>query len=254
MADVTADVEVAGFDVSWVAETGSTNADLLLAAQRGAPANLVLAADYQSQGKGRRGRSWQAAAGSGLLFSVLIRPQLSVESAGLVTTALAFSAAVSCEQMTGVRSLLKWPNDLVVQDRKLAGVLAESVVVGGRLEAVIVGMGLNVRSGSIPVEIATSAVDLEGICNSVVDRKELLAAILVRFAFWMGQVEESTGQAALVDAVRQHSATLGRQVLVELGDGTVLQGLAQDLDHQGALLLADGTRIVEGDVVHLRKA
>ena len=243
---------IAGFRVGWVAETGSTNADLLAAARLGAEPNQVLVADYQSSGRGRRGRTWEASPESSLLFSVLTRPKLAVRASHLVTTALALAAVEACRTQAGVRPGLKWPNDLVVGDRKLAGVLAESVVVGERLEAVVVGMGLNVRTGAAPTEAAGTATALEDVCGAVIDRRELLGEILTGFAHWMGRMERASGQAALLAAARHESATLGRQVSVELGDGTVLEGLAQDLDERGALLLEDGRSVVVGDVVHLR--
>lgn len=244
--------EVAGYQVEWVSETGSTNADLLAAARQGSEANRVLVADYQSAGRGRRGRTWEATPESSLLFSVLTRPEIPVAAAHLVTTALALGALEACDSLAGVRPGLKWPNDLVVEDRKLAGVLAESVVTGDRLEAVVVGMGLNVRTGAAPPEVVDAAVALEDVCGSVVDRRELLVAVLTGFAHWLDQIESAAGQAELVDAARQESATLGCRVSVELGDGTVLEGLAEDVDERGGLLLEGGRRIVVGDVVHLR--
>ena len=244
--------EVAGYQVEWVSETGSTNADLLAAARRGSETNRVLVADYQSAGRGRRGRTWEAAPESSLLFSVLSRPEIPVAGAHLVTTALALGALEACDSLAGVRPGLKWPNDLVVEDRKLAGVLAESVVAGDRLEAVVVGMGLNVRTGAAPSQAVDAAVALEDVCGTAVDRRELLAAALTGFARWMDQIESAAGQSELVDAARRESATLGRLVSVELGDGRVLEGRARDLDERGALVMEDGMRVVVGDVVHLR--
>lgn len=187
-----------------------------------------------------------------MLFSVLTRPEIPVAAAHLVTTALALGALEACDSLAGVRPGLKWPNDLVVEDRKLAGVLAESVVAGDRLEAVVVGMGLNVCIGAAPAEVADTAVALEEVCGAVIDRRELLAEILAGFARWMEGIEGAGGQATLMAAARRESATLGRQVSVELGDGSVLEGLAEDLDNRGALLLEGGARVVVGDVVHLR--
>ena len=244
--------EIAGYRVEWVSETGSTNADLLAMARRSNESNRALVADYQRAGRGRRGRTWRAAPESSLLFSVLTRPAIAVASAHLVTNALALGALEACDSLTGVRPGLKWPNDLVVADRKLAGVLAESVVVGERLEAVVVGMGLNVRTGAAPPEVVDAAVALEDVCGSVVDRRELLVAVLTGFAHWMRRIDAAAGQAELGDAARRESATLGRRVSVELGDGRVLEGLAEDVDDRGGLLLEGGRRVVVGDVVHLR--
>ncbi len=244
--------EVSGFGVEWVAETGSTNADLLAAARLGAEPDKVLVADYQRSGRGRRGRAWEASPESSLLFSVLTRPKIAVEAAHLVTTALALAAVEACRTKAGVQPGLKWPNDLVVDNRKLAGVLAESVMTGERLDAVVVGMGLNVRTGAAPSEAAETAVALEDLCGGVIDRRELLAEILAGFGHWMGRIERASGQAALVAVARRESATLGCQVSVELSDGTVLEGLAEDMDERGALLLEGGIRVVVGDVVHLR--
>lgn len=261
-------VDFAPFDVAWVEQTASTNADLLAAARQGAPANSVLVADVQTHGKGRRGRAWLAPPRSALLFSVLLRPNLEVSHASLVTTALAVGVAEACEQIAGVRPLLKWPNDLLVGDRKLAGVLAESLSISHRLQAVVVGMGLNVHQ--VPVEVAPNAVCLEDVCGGFVnrlDRATLLAAILERLSFWMTGIEVQDKQAELLAQARKHSATLGQRVCVYLGDGTILEGIAQDLDQTGALLLAEDMasdvvaasasrciRVVSADVVHLRRA
>ncbi|MCQ3812077.1 MAG: biotin--[acetyl-CoA-carboxylase] ligase [Acidimicrobiia bacterium] len=245
---------VCGFRVRWVAETGSTNADLLAEARQGAAPKAVLAADYQLAGRGRRGRAWDAAPDTSLLFSVLMRPQLAVEEAHLITTAMALGAVEACDSLAGVRPSVKWPNDLVVADRKLAGVLAESVVTGNRLEAVVVGMGLNVRTGAAPPEAADTALALEDVCGSVVDRQGLLAEILGSFSRWMDGIDKSENRAALMAAARQESATLGQRVSVEMADGLVLEGVAEELDERGALLLEGGVRVVVGDVVHLRSS
>ncbi len=265
---------ISGFRVEWVEETGSTNADLLVAARRGVEPGVVLVADHQYAGRGRRGRSWEAAPGSSLLFSVLLRPRLAPEDAHLVTIALALAAVEACDALTGVRPGLKWPNDLMVGDRKLAGVLAESVVTGERLEAVVVGMGLNVRSGAAPPEAAATAVALEDAGRGALDREALLAlsgpaggrasgrgaldreallaAILPGFSRWMEVVEGPEGGATLVEAAKRESVTVGRMVSVRMADGEVLKGLAEDLDERGALIMEGGARVVVGDVVRLR--
>src|SRR5215218_8824381 len=145
-------------DVRQVAETDSTNSRLLDEARAGAPEGVVLVADHQTAGRGRLG-------------SVLLRPDVPPGRAHLVTMAAGLAASDACEAVAGVRPGLKWPNDLVIDDAKLAGLLAESVVEGDALRALVVGMGLNVTAA--PAEGATSLADLTG---ARVDRRPLLDA------------------------------------------------------------------------------
>jgi BirA family biotin operon repressor/biotin-[acetyl-CoA-carboxylase] ligase len=152
-------------DVRWLEETDSTNTRLLEEARAGAPEGRVLAADHQTAGRGRMGRRWEAPPGSALLVSVLVRPALPLGRAHLVTMAAGLAASDACEALAGVRPGLKWPNDLVVDDAKLAGLLAESVVEGDALRALVVGMGLNVTAA--PAEGATC---LAGAAGRTVER------------------------------------------------------------------------------------
>jgi BirA family transcriptional regulator, biotin operon repressor / biotin---[acetyl-CoA-carboxylase] ligase len=241
-------------DVAWVAETGSTNQDLLDAARGGAPEGRVLVADHQTAGRGRLGRVWVAPPGASLLCSVLLRPPLPADQAHLVTCALALAAADACRRVGGVEPRLKWPNDLVVDDRKLAGLLAESVVAAGALAAVVVGIGLNVTwPADLPAELAGIATALNHLGAVDVGREDLLVALLTsfepRYAALCGG-----GGAALLAEVGERSATLGRRVRVETGSET-FEGEATALGAGGRLVVttAEGTReVTVGDVTHLR--
>lgn len=223
-----------------VAETGSTNADLMAAARAGEAAGAVLVADHQRAGRGRLGRSWAAPPGASLLVSVLVRPPLPVEQVHQVTQAMALAAVAACIDVAGVTPEIKWPNDLLLGERKLAGILAESVIEAGRVEAVVVGMGLNVNWPSpSPVE---HAVALNHLTGGRVDRDVLLDALLAHLR--------------TVDVARYASqlATLGRPVRVELAD-RVLTGTAIAVDDDGALVVRTRTgteRVRAGDVIHLR--
>ena len=140
------DEDVVGFAwpawrVERVVETGSTNADALAAARAGAPEGLVIMADHQTAGRGRLGRSWEDEPGDSLIVSVLLRPPLAPTQLHRLTQAVALAAKDACSSVGGFRPDLKWPNDLVVGERKLAGILAESIVEDGRVGAVVVGMG-----------------------------------------------------------------------------------------------------------------
>ncbi len=152
-------------DVRWVDQTGSTNRDLLEAAREGAAEGVVLVADHQTAGRGRLGRRWEAPPGSSLLVSILTRPAVCLTRVNDVTMAVAVAAAEACREVAGVAPRLKWPNDLVLEvdgaTRKVGGILAESIVEGDRLEALVVGLGLNVTwPEDLPDELAAIATSL----------------------------------------------------------------------------------------------
>ena len=262
-------------DVRWSAQTGSTNADVIEMARQGEPEGIVVVADHQRAGRGRRGRTWEAPAGASLMFTALLRPPASV--AGLATMAMAVAAAGAVEELTGVRPGLKWPNDLVWPgdgsgpDRKLAGILAEadwpaaSNIASGWSEpkptdrvVVAVGIGINVAwAGRTPDDLVDQAVALDEITApaDAPDRADLLVALLRQLDRWYGTLRGPDGAAALLTEWRTRSATLGRQVRVDLGADDLV-GRAVDVTDAGHLVVetVDGDRrtVAVGDVVHLR--
>lgn len=250
-------------DVRWVAETGSTNADLLaLAAQDPGLDGVVLVADHQTAGRGRLGRTWEAPPGAGLLCSTLVRPDLPVGRLQLVTVSVALAASDACQAVAGVQPLLKWPNDLLVVDddggsRKLAGILAESVVRDGRIDALVVGMGLNANwPRDLPVELAAIATSLNHHAGHDIEREELLVAHLKGLDALLGQLATDEGRRSILARYRELSATIGARVRVEMSTET-LTGIAVDVSDEGHLMLdVDGTvvDVAAGDVVHLRRA
>lgn len=239
--------------VRWVAETGSTNADLLAEAAEGAAAGQVLVADHQTSGRGRRGRTWETAPGDALLVSVLLRPTVPADRLAVVTAALSV-ATVEAAASLGLGGIgIKWPNDLVVGEpgarRKLAGILAQSQVDANGI-AVVVGMGVNVSSARLADPTAV-ALDEFG---PPPDRLTLLTTVFKTFATWLERATDDAPE--LWDRYRRHSATLGTVVRCELED-EVLLGTADDIDPTGALLIAVDVgprrKIVTGDVVSVRE-
>lgn len=234
-------------------ETGSTNADVAAAAAAGEPEGLVVVAEHQRAGRGRVDRGWSAPPRSGLTFSVLLRPPASTRSAwGWLPLLAGLSVATPLSRMSGLDVGLKWPNDVLVGDRKLAGVLAE---VAG--DAVVVGIGLNVslRADELPVPTATS-LHLEG--SDVVDREPVLRAVLrelaARYRAWVdaGGDAEASG---LLRAYREACVTVGKDVTVQLPGGREVRGRAVDVDATGRLLVETGDvveTLAAGDVVHVR--
>jgi BirA family transcriptional regulator, biotin operon repressor / biotin---[acetyl-CoA-carboxylase] ligase len=221
-------------DVRWFECIDSTNRYLLECASEGASEGVVAVADEQTAGRGRLGRAWVAPAGSALLVSALLRPALTAERTHLVTLAAGLAALDAIDALAAVRAGLKWPNDVVVDDRKLAGILAEADGSG----AVVVGMGCNVRAGALPPDLREIATAVE------IDREQLLVGWLQAYDVRLAALDR-----VVADAVAR-SATIGRRVRVELARET-FEGTATDLTDEG-FLVVDGRVVSAGDVVHLR--
>ncbi|MDP9452370.1 MAG: biotin--[acetyl-CoA-carboxylase] ligase [Actinomycetota bacterium] len=260
-------------DIRHLEETGSTNAEVLALARAGVPEGVVVVADFQSAGRGRRGRTWTAPPGSGLLASVLLRPRLGPAQAPLAGLAAAVAAVEACAEVAGVVPALKWPNDVVVERTggdgaaggKLAGLLAESLVEGDELPAVVVGMGLNLTRAPArhrpqpafapgPVVPPPGAAYLEDLAGRPVARDDLLGSWLAHLDRWCTTLSSPGGDRAVGRAYRRHCTTLGRWVRVELAAGRV-EGLAVDITPEGHLVVEAPTgpcTVAAGDVVHLR--
>jgi BirA family transcriptional regulator, biotin operon repressor / biotin---[acetyl-CoA-carboxylase] ligase len=215
-----------------VEETGSTNTDLLAAAANGARHGAVLVADFQTAGRGRLDRTWEAPPGVNLLMSVLFRNDL--EPFHNLTRRVSLAALVACEQVAGVRPTLKWPNDLLLDGRKLAGVLAQAGGRAGRVDYVVVGIGINV--GWAPEGAARLPVGT---------RDDVLDALLTALC-------DLDGDTTAI--YRDRLSTLGEMVRIEMPAETFV-GRAMDVDESGALSVetTSGVRVVSiGDVTHLR--
>jgi BirA family biotin operon repressor/biotin-[acetyl-CoA-carboxylase] ligase len=237
-------------EVTWVAETGSTNDDLAAAARRGAP-EQVLVTDLQTAGRGRRGRVWDAPSGSSVLMSILVRGR-DIEDGFWSVGAIALAAAETIQGLVeGVTCTLKWPNDVMLGEAKVAGVLAQLAD-----DATIVGIGINVNWPPVlPPEFdgRATAVNHHRPGHAEVDRAGFVIQVLRRAEAHLG-----SDAASLRSAWTARCSTLGRQVRLELdGDRGAIVGQAVDVDPTGALII-DRNGVVSahrvGDVVHLRPA
>lgn len=241
-------------DIRRFDEIDSTNRYLMAQARAGAPEGVVAVADVQTAGRGRLGRQWTAPPGSSLLVSLLVRPDLEATRAHLVTLAAGVGACEAVFLTAGFAPSLKWPNDLIVGDRKLAGMLSEADLRDGRLDALVVGIGINVNWTDFPDEIVATATACNVVAGGPVDREALLHALLGRFEAWYDTLAGPDGDRAVLGAYRDRCATLGREVRVELAGGTVT-GRAVNVSDDGHLLVDTGhdtTELAVGDVVHVR--
>ncbi len=236
-------------EIQVAASTGSTNTDLLRAAAAGAPEGTVLAAEAQTAGRGRMNRRWHAAPRAALTFSVLLRPAaVPVAHRGWVPLLSGVAAVSALRQVAAVDAVLKWPNDVLVGRRKLAGILAEQAG-----DAIVVGIGINV-SAVPPGPPGAAATCLQAECGAPVSRQRLLVAVL-------GELERAYRRwTADPDGprLRQHYQsgcdTIGRAVRVELPGGRELAGTAVEVDGHGRLVVRTGdsrTAVSAGDVVHV---
>ncbi|HEX2144716.1 MAG TPA: biotin--[acetyl-CoA-carboxylase] ligase [Glycomyces sp.] len=236
-------------EVDVVQVTGSTNTDLASAAKHGAPEGRILIAEEQTLGRGRLDRQWVSPAGAGLTMSFLLRPTVPREQWGTLSLLTAVALEESLRAVCGVNAKLKWPNDVLIDGKKICGILAQ---VEGN--AVIVGTGLNVSltEAELPVPEATSLL-LAGA--STLEREVIAASFLSHVAAVYATWNER-GPASVIERWRRNSATLGRHVAVSFPNGRKVSGRAVGMDGNGCLQVAreDGAveTVAAGDIIHLR--
>ena len=236
--------------ILWYDDIGSTNDAALALADEGEAEGCVVAADAQSAGRGRLGRTWVSPPGAGIYASVILRPARDV--AAMLTLAAGVAVAEGIEAATGLDVRLKWPNDVFVEGlsggtgRKLAGILAESASP----TAIVLGFGINVLPAAYPPEIASRATSIESELGRRVERGLVLAESLGALARRYADLR-ARRVAEITAAWRARAAsTFGRAVEWESG-GTIHRGVVQDIDEEGALLVRTSgatVRVMSGEV------
>jgi BirA family transcriptional regulator, biotin operon repressor / biotin---[acetyl-CoA-carboxylase] ligase len=242
------------FRVEVVAEAASTNALVAERARAGEPDGLVMVAEHQTAGRGRLDRSWVTPARAALTFSVLVRNDVPPDRWPWLPLLMGAATCAGVRSASGPLCVLKWPNDVLHEGRKVGGILAERVQVAGA-SAGVVGVGLNVSQTAeeLPVPTAGSMLT-EG--HPVVDRSELLLAVLRELEPRLETWRRGDEGALLAEYLRWLD-TLGRRVRVELPDGVTVEGMATGVSDHGALELdtPQGLLAVSaGDVLHVRPA
>jgi BirA family transcriptional regulator, biotin operon repressor / biotin---[acetyl-CoA-carboxylase] ligase len=246
-------------EISVTGSTGSTNTDLAEQACAGAPEGLVLAAEEQTSGRGRMGRAWLSPPRAALMFSVLLRPAaVPPARRGWLPLLAGVATVAALRQVSGLEAQLKWPNDVLIEGRKLAGILAEQAG-----DAVVVGIGVNVSTGAGelppagPSSLTATSLLLAG--SASLDRELLLRRILAELERWYLAWRSGAGgdpqASGLRPAYLEICSTLGRDVRAELPGGQVVYGSAADIDADGRLVVASPAGVVAvsaGDVLHVR--
>ncbi|MBC8001818.1 MAG: biotin--[acetyl-CoA-carboxylase] ligase [Opitutaceae bacterium] len=246
------ETRVVGRDIRVFQETTSTNDVMEKLARDGVREGVVVFAESQTKGRGRLGRQWMSPPGRGLWFSVLLRPEFRPQQATQLTVVAATALWRAIKTQTGIAAEIKWPNDILIQGRKVAGILTELSAELDHVKYVILGIGVNVNlsAAEFPPELRKIATSLRIEGGQALDRAAMAASILSELDADYGRI--CRGQFEHVaDEWEDHCTTIGGNVAIRIGD-RVIRGRAESLDSEGALLLRTQhghlERIIGGDV------
>lgn len=242
--------------IHYLPSTVSTNDVARDLAEKGAPEGTIVIAESQTRGRGRLDRTWHSPPGTGLYFSIILRPQLDPSDLPKITLLAGIAAAEAIEENTGLRPLIKWPNDLLLEGKKVAGILAE---LYGDITSpyVILGIGINVhtRLEEFPPELQEIATSLAMAGGQNISRTNLMQAVLTHLGRWYELFKKGAFQPIL-DAWRKRCVIIGTHVKILSGEKE-LEGTVVDVDEAGALLLRDQAgqiqRILSGEVIRWEK-
>jgi BirA family transcriptional regulator, biotin operon repressor / biotin---[acetyl-CoA-carboxylase] ligase len=241
-----------GRDIQVFEETTSTNDMIEKLARDGVKEGVVVFAESQTKGRGRLGRKWISPAYKGLWFSILLRPNLRPQEATQLTVASATALRRAIESETGLKPEIKWPNDILINGKKVAGILTELSAEVDRVKHIILGIGVDVNLdvGELPAELRKTATSLKIESGGMISRAELAVAVLCELDFDYARIGGGKF-ATIADEWESHCATIGKNVTVHIGDRKI-RGRAESLDDDGALLVRTEhghlERVIGGDV------
>jgi BirA family biotin operon repressor/biotin-[acetyl-CoA-carboxylase] ligase len=244
--------KVIGRDIRVFEQTTSTNDVIEKLARDGVKEGVVVFAESQTRGRGRLGRNWISPERKGLWFSILLRPDLRPQETTQLTVASATALRRAIQSETGLKPEIKWPNDILIGGKKVAGILTELSAELDRVKHVILGIGVDINQGAgeFPPELRKLATSLKIETGKAIERPELAAEILRELDFDYARI--GAGKfAAVADEWEAQCATIGKDVTIQIG-GRATRGRAEALDDDGALLVRTEhghlERITGGDV------
>ncbi|HEU4963711.1 MAG TPA: biotin--[acetyl-CoA-carboxylase] ligase [Bacilli bacterium] len=232
----------------------STNILAQQLASEGAVEGTLVIADEQTSGRGRRGRNWFSPPHSGVWMSLILRPNLPIAHAAQVTLVAAVALARALTQLTGQNAGIKWPNDILFDQKKCCGILTEMKADHDRIHHLVVGIGINVNvpEADFPEELSKIATSLQAVKGSPIPRAQVVQTVLAEFEPLYRRYVEHGGFATIRDDWKKQSITIGRDVVAQTGQGEV-RGKALDIDEFGVLFVekADGTveKIFSADIL-----
>lgn len=225
-----------GYHIIWFDETDSTNLQAKAYARQGGGHKTLFAADCQSSAKGRRGRSWEAPAGCNIYMSLLLRPEISTAAAPMLTLVMAVSVAEAIQKMTNAEPRIKWPNDIVLNKKKLCGILTEMNVADGKIQDVVIGVGVNVNQTHFAEELAEKATSIKIETGHSTDRMELIRNILEAFENYYEIFQKTEDLSGILD--QYHHLLVNKNCEVKVHDPQgAYHAYALGINEKGELLV-----------------
>ena len=235
--------------IIYLDEVDSTNNYARLMAEK-INSDFLVVADKQTLGKGRMGRSWSSPAGVGIFMSLCIKPEMAVENTSMITLVTAISLCDAIEELYPINATIKWPNDIVINSKKISGILTEMSSDMDGIKYIISGMGINVNNKEFPDDIKDMASSLLLETGILADRSKLIAAVIYHFYKNMNIFLKTGDMSGLKENYENHLVNIGKDVKI-LDPKGIYQGVALGIDETGALLVnAEGKikRIISGEV------
>lgn len=241
----------AGRSVRYFDLTDSTNTQARKMAEEGAPHGLLVIADQQDGGKGRRGRSWVSPAGEGIWMTILLRPEMNPVNASMLTLVMALAAEKGIRETCGQNSLIKWPNDLVLNKKKICGILTEMSTEQMEIKYVLIGIGINVSQTEFPEEIRSTASSLYLESGEKIPRSRIVAGIMSALEEYYEIFMQTEDMSGLIEEYNQRLVNMGNEVCI-LDPAGEFRGVSTGINQNGGLMvrLEDGseTEVISGEV------
>jgi len=241
----------AGQEVVYFDLTDSTNVQARILAEQGAAHGTLVVADRQTGGKGRRGRSWDSPGGEGIFMSLLLRPQVNVMNVSMLTLVMALAAEKGVREATGLESRIKWPNDLVLNKKKICGILTEMSTEQMEIQYVIIGTGINVCQTQFPEEIKTTATSLYLESGEKISRSKIIGCVMAAFEEYYEKFMETEDMSGLMEEYNAKLVNLNNEVCILAPTGD-FRGVSTGINKAGGLMvrLEDGseTEVISGEV------
>lgn len=238
--------EWAGCNVIFYEETGSTNVEAKQLAEQGAVHGTLVVADSQSGGKGRRGRNWHSPKGSAIAMSMILKPELEPDKASMLTLVQAMAVAKTLEEMCGCKPQIKWPNDILINEKKVCGILTEMNLNKAEIASIIIGCGVNVNQENFSEEISAIATSLRIETGQMFYRAELIGCICRYFEKYFEDFMTVKDLSGMVEEYNNYLISKGRSVKV-LDPKEEFQGEALGINARGELLV----KKVSGEIVNV---